>query len=276
MGLFGTTKTTQFEKYLGLPPVISRAKKRAFNSIKDRVMRRLQGWEEKLLSQAGREVLIKAVVQAMLTYAMSCFKISAGLCSELSSMAIRYWWGQRKEGRKIHWLGKQHLYQAKEDRGIGFGDLQLFNLALLARQGWRLLQNPDSLIHRFLKANYFPAHSFLDATVKPNASYIWRSLCETRGVLGRDMRWRVDDGTQIKIWKDSWIPTNNHPRLLSPIQLLQENATVDALIDLNRMCWRYNLVDQCFMPSEASAIKQIPLSSRKPPDICVWAGTKRG
>ena len=150
---------------------------RAFNSIKDKVMRRLQGWKEKLFSQAGREVLIKAVVQAIPTYAMSCFKFPAGLCSKLSSMAIRYWWGQRKEGRKIHWLGKKHLYRA-----------------ILARQGWRLLQNPDSLVHRFLKAKYFPLQSFLNATVKPNASYIWRSLCEVRGVLGLGLRWRVGDG----------------------------------------------------------------------------------
>ena len=48
--LFGTTAITQFEKYLGLPPVIGRAKKRAFNDLKDRVGRRLQGWKEKLLS----------------------------------------------------------------------------------------------------------------------------------------------------------------------------------------------------------------------------------
>ena len=112
--------------------------------------------------------------------------------------------------------------------------------------------------------------------MKPNASYIWRSLCEVRGVLGLGLRWRVGDGAHIQIWKDSWIPTNHYPRLLSPVQLLHENATVDALIDTDRMCWRYDLADQCFMPSEAMAIKQIPLSFRRPPDMCVWAGTKRG
>jgi hypothetical protein len=63
---------------LGLPPVVGRAKRRAFNEIKDRVWWRLQGWKEKLLSQAGREILIKAVIQAIPTYAMSCFKFPAG------------------------------------------------------------------------------------------------------------------------------------------------------------------------------------------------------
>ena len=52
MHLFGTNPTTQFEKYLGLSPIIGRAKKKTFNAIKDRVWKRLQGWKEKVLSQA--------------------------------------------------------------------------------------------------------------------------------------------------------------------------------------------------------------------------------
>ena len=168
--LFGTTATTQFEKYLGLPPVIGRAKKRAFNDLKDRVGRRLQGWKEKLLSQAGREILIKAVIQAIPTYAMSCFKLPLGLCSEISSIAMKYWWGQRGMERKVHWLSKQQLYHAKDRGGMGFRELSLFNSAMLARQGWRLVQFPNSLLSRVLKAKYYPNQSFLEASVKGNPS----------------------------------------------------------------------------------------------------------
>ena len=95
LNLFGATPTTQFEKYLGLPPIIGRAKKKAFNAIKDRVWRRLQGWKEKLLSQAGREVLIKSIIQAIPPYTMCCFNFPLRLCAEISSMATNLWWEQR-------------------------------------------------------------------------------------------------------------------------------------------------------------------------------------
>ena len=42
--------------------------------------------EEKLLSRAGREVLIKVVIQAIPTYYMSCFKLPKGLIKELETM----------------------------------------------------------------------------------------------------------------------------------------------------------------------------------------------
>ena len=149
--------------------------------------------------------MIKAVIQAIPTYAMSCFQFPAGLCQEISSMANRFWWGQRNGGRKIHWMNKQKLYRTKHDGGMGFRDLHLFNSALLARQGWRLMHNPSSLVYRVLKAKYFPHNSFLDATVPDTASYIWSSICKSIEVLNLGLRWRVGTGELIRIWKDPWI-----------------------------------------------------------------------
>jgi hypothetical protein len=88
--------------------------------LKIEFWRRLQGWKEKLLSQAGREVLIKAVIQAIPTYAMSCFKFLASFCAELSAMATRFWWRQRGVERKIHWLNKTKLMKSKNEGGMGF------------------------------------------------------------------------------------------------------------------------------------------------------------
>ena len=49
------------EKYLGLPLLVGRGKKKALNRIKDQVGRKIARWKGKLLSNASREILIKAV-----------------------------------------------------------------------------------------------------------------------------------------------------------------------------------------------------------------------
>jgi hypothetical protein len=64
------------EKYLGLPVYISRSKKEAFQYVKDKIWKRIQGWKEKLLSKSGKEILVKAVAQAIPTYTMSCFDLT--------------------------------------------------------------------------------------------------------------------------------------------------------------------------------------------------------
>ena len=52
------------EKYLGLPISVGKSRKKAFEYIKQRIWAKIQGWQEKLLSKAGKEILIKAVAQA--------------------------------------------------------------------------------------------------------------------------------------------------------------------------------------------------------------------
>jgi len=88
--LFGAQIIQQHEKYLGLPPLVGRGKKKAFNQIKDQVERKIANWKGKLLSNAGHEILIKAIAQAMPTYTMGCFKLSNSLCKELNSMVSKF------------------------------------------------------------------------------------------------------------------------------------------------------------------------------------------
>ena len=76
----------QHQKYLDLPSLVGRNKKASFSAIKDKLSKKLAGWKGKLFSKVGKEVLIKAVAQAIPTYTMSCFKISDSLCDELTSM----------------------------------------------------------------------------------------------------------------------------------------------------------------------------------------------
>jgi len=85
------TQESKSEKYLGLPISVGKSRKNAFEYIKQRIWARIQGRQEKLLFKEGKEILIKAVAQAIPTYAMSCFNLTKSFCDDLSSMVGRYW-----------------------------------------------------------------------------------------------------------------------------------------------------------------------------------------
>ena len=65
--------------------------------------------------------------------------------------------------------------RTKEKGDWGFRDLEWFNLALLAKQGWRIIQNSDSLASKILKEKYFPQASFLNAQLGRQPSFIWKT-----------------------------------------------------------------------------------------------------
>ena len=73
---------------------------------------------EKLLSKVGKEILIKAVAQAIPTFAMSCFDLTKGLCEQISMMIGRYFKAQQDNENKMHWISWEKLTLSKVEGGL--------------------------------------------------------------------------------------------------------------------------------------------------------------
>ena len=93
VSMLGVKVVERFELYLGLPTLVGQAKYQTFSYLKDRVWKKLQGWKGMMLSRVGKEVLIKAVVQAIPTYTMGVFQLSVKFCEELNAFCAKSWWG---------------------------------------------------------------------------------------------------------------------------------------------------------------------------------------
>ena len=89
--MLGPMHDTRHNKYLGLPLIIGKSKVEIFEEINEMVEKKLSGWKKKILSVGGREILIKAVAQAIPTYTMSCFQIPKSLYDEIEGMMRKFW-----------------------------------------------------------------------------------------------------------------------------------------------------------------------------------------
>lgn len=175
--ILGVRITLGTGKYLGLPSLVGRNRKGVFSFIKDRVWQQINSWSSKSLSRAGREVLIKPVAQAIPSYYMSIYLLPQTFCDEIKKMLNSFWWGSKNRTSKgIKWLSWEMLSMRKDDGGMGFYDFQAFNLALLAKQGWKFVDDPNALLTRVFKTKYFPNGDFLNANLGHNPSYCWCSV----------------------------------------------------------------------------------------------------
>ena len=64
---------------------------------------------------------------------MNCFQIPKSLCDEIEAMMRKFWWRQRGQESKIAWVSWKKMCKSKMNGGMGFKNLQAFNLAMLAK-----------------------------------------------------------------------------------------------------------------------------------------------
>lgn len=274
--ILGVQVVDKLDKYLGMPAVVGKSKQQIFGVIRERVWKRINGWGEKTLSQAGKEVLIKAVLQAIPTYLMSCFLLPGNLITSIEAAIREFWWGNG-EARKMAWLAWSQLCRSKRQGGLGFRDLRAFNMALLAKQGWRILTNPDSLMARIFEAKYFPHGDFLKAKSGYRPSATWSSILKARDLLVKGIRIRIGNGYSTSIWDDPWLPDDRSFKVLTPRPPgLFYPMQVVHLINQDSGTWNKELIQEILWPIDCVKILTTPIGAITSEDRVIWHYAKNG
>jgi hypothetical protein len=142
----------------------------------------------------------------------------------------------------VHWICWEKKGKSKVAGGLGFWELTIFNKVLLAKQGWRLVQDPNFLVSQVLKAKYFPHGYFLCFDLGNRPLYVWRSLLSAKELLQEGLVWRIGDGKSIKIWQDRWIPMPISYTVQSPPRVIPDSSTVSMLIDHEVHGWNSGII----------------------------------
>ncbi|CAN0888737.1 Transposon TX1 uncharacterized 149 kDa protein [Linum grandiflorum] len=262
-------------RYLGLPSCVGRNKRQIFQHLKERIWKRIQVWRGRKLSMAGREVLIKAVAQAIPTYFMNTFLFTDGMIKEIERLMNSFWWSSGGGGG-VRWMRWERLSVRKEFGGMGFRNPLSFNLAMLGKQGWKLLTDPNALVSRIYKAKYFPKVDFLSAALGSNPSYIWRSIRSTQRLLVRGSRWRLGDGGTVQVWKDPWLRSETNCWVETPCNDELSNLHVSDLLIPGLAEWDEELIEELFVERDVSHILQLAPPTGLLADQRIWHYSRNG
>lgn len=241
----------------------------------DKIRQRALSWSNRFLSGAGKQVLLKAVLASMPSYAMSCFKLPMSLCKRIQSDLTRFWWDAKPDEKKMCWVAWDKLALAKEEGGLGFREIATFNDALLAKIGWKLVLQPEALLSQMLLGKYCHSSSFMESKIPSNASHGWRGIMDGREILKKGLGWVIGNGATVNVWGSPWMSTSIPLCPMGPPPLADLNLKVSDLLHPNTNVWNLEAIRLHLLQYEEDILKLV-LSSTPKPDRLRWLSVKAG
>ncbi|KAG5529761.1 hypothetical protein RHGRI_030220 [Rhododendron griersonianum] len=225
----GISLTNDLGKYLGIPLLHKRVSKDHFNHILEKIQKRLSCWKSNTLMLAGRATLIQSSASPIPSYTMQTMKFPASVCDKIDRLHRNFLWGDMPNKKRIHLVNWNQVCKGKDNAGLGIKKARDQNLALLSKLGWSLSNNEGHLWVDIMNDKYLRTHSLSSWPKERPASFTWRSILSTSGVLRAGTKWVIGDGKKVDIWLDWWCGTTPLA-LLYPGDHTNSNFTVSTLI----------------------------------------------
>ncbi|XP_028089245.1 uncharacterized protein LOC114289680 [Camellia sinensis] len=193
-------KTTNLGKYLGCPIFHNRPNRATYHFLVEKIQSKLSGWKSKLLSNAGRTTLIKAVNAAIPSYIMQCNYLLISTCKALDKINRDFLWGSNTVIRKIHAISWDTVTKPKHFGGLGIRQSNLVNRVAMAKLGWRLQRDKDALWVKVLNAKY------KNPNLRPTrASPTWRGIHKGHNIIEKGTKTLLRNGLTTSFWLHNWV-----------------------------------------------------------------------
>lgn len=228
-------------------------------------------------------MLLKAVAMALPAYTMACFKLPKTVCKQIAAVMTEFWWRGNKYSKGMHWRSWDALSKPKSVGGLGFKDIEAFNIALLGKQLWRMLIHKESLLAKVYKSRYFRKSDPLAAGLGSRPSFAWRSIHAAQKLLKRGVRAVVGRGDTINIWQHQWIKAKPARAISStkvvPVHfqsLVSSISTVKDLTEEDGREWKRELLSLIFSDEDRKSIEEIRPGGVQSKDGFAWDFARSG
>lgn len=139
---------------MGFPVGTNLRRIETWKSIIEKFKARLSSWKARHISLGGRVVLINAVLSNLPVYFLSPVIAPKSVLKKLTRIQRLFLWGGSEDMNKISWMKWDVVCKPKSKGGLGVRNLEVFNLSLLGKWKWRLLNDSNALWWQVVKERY--------------------------------------------------------------------------------------------------------------------------
>ncbi|XP_043696964.1 uncharacterized protein LOC122647675 [Telopea speciosissima] len=126
-------------KYLGIPLISARLSAHHCTPLLDMIRKRLQLWKNKLLSYAGRLVLIRSVLEASYIYWSGIYGLPLSTIKALEALMASFLWKGSDSTRFLHPLSWAAVCLPKKEGGLGIRHISEVNSAGIIKLLWKIV-----------------------------------------------------------------------------------------------------------------------------------------
>ncbi|GKC74514.1 RNA-directed DNA polymerase, eukaryota, reverse transcriptase zinc-binding domain protein, partial [Tanacetum coccineum] len=228
-------------RYLGVPLVTKKIGANDCKQLVDKIKQRLNDWKNKSLSYAGRAQLIASVLGSMQVYWGSVFLLPKGVINDIERLFKKFLWniGDSGKGRaKVAWID---VCKPKDQGGLGFKSLELWNKTLLVKHLWNVAAKKESLWVKWINVVKLKQRSVWDIDIDSKDSWGWKCILSLRSWIGNHMRYRIGNGENANVWHDRWHKDISLSSTISKKEVFyagfHDQNTVSDLINENGWRW---------------------------------------
>lgn len=189
------------QTYLGAPIATNRE---SFDFLIDKFSSKLQIWKSKVLSQAGRLVVIKSVLQSLPVYYMATILLPVSVVKKLNALMRRFFWGAGDKTRYMAYISWDTITEPKDYGGLAVRDLGIFNEAMILKSLWKLATKTETLWVQLVIAKYIPRSELWHSKRNYNCSVFWRNLMGLREKMLSLIQWKIGDGNDCTVFGQPW------------------------------------------------------------------------
>ncbi|KAF7819529.1 reverse transcriptase [Senna tora] len=201
-----------------------------FKPIIDKLVGKMDLWNSKFLSKAGRVTLLNSVCSPLLAYYMQNLKLPVSVCNSIEKIQRNFFW---KSGNKqsIHTINWETICKPKWLGGLGIGRVKERNHALLAKLSWRVSIENQQVWAKLMK--------IYNQASKANGSVVGKGIKWGLSLLELGLHSVIHSGKDTFVWKDTWAGSTPIRHLIcGPLNLHEDNLPVNNFADdLGKWNW---------------------------------------